>query len=251
MDCNKPLGSLVGRLGGKNRIRKEVVDNFFPKDYQNITYVEPFVGGGAIFFYKQPSKKDIINDLDSNLIGIYKGVKKYNPAETEQLVNNPLTKEEFNSIKASEPETEHDKFIKNYILFRTSFLARGLSYNKFRNHPHVKLDCFNKRLKKVTILNKDYKKVIEKYDSPDTFFYLDPPYEGSTGSHYKHADFNIDELYNILKNIKGKFLVSFNMSDEALRLFKDYKIYEIKTKYNSGLTGNKMANKIEILIKNY
>lgn len=251
MDCDKPLKSIVGRIGGKNIIKKDIVNSFFPKDYENMTYVEPFVGGGAIFFYKRPSKKDVINDLDSKLISVYKGVKKYNPDETEKLLNNNISKEEFDSLKTSEPTSEHNKFIKNFILFKTSFLAKGTNYNYANHHPHVDLNCHYQRLKKVTILNKDYKKVIEKYDSPNTFFYLDPPYEGSTGSHYTHSSFNIEELYDILKNIKGKFLVSFNISKEALRLFKDFNIYKIKTKYNVGSTGKKFTKKVELLIKNY
>jgi DNA adenine methylase len=247
-NCDIHLRGLIGRIGGKSKLKKVIVDEYFPKNYRDMIYVEPFVGGGSIFFYKEPSKKEIINDLDTKVVSIYKGVKKYGPDKAEASINTGVSKKQFMDMRDNEAPNEFQQFVNNYKLYRSSYLSKGLSYNYERHYPKVDLNCQHKRLKGVTILNTDYKNVIKKYDSPDTFFYLDPPYEGSTGSHYKHSAFSIKELYDILKNIKGKFLISFNLSKEATEVFKDYNIYRVKTTYTSA---GKQVPKIELLISNY
>ena len=70
------LRPIVGRIGGKSRLKKKII-SMFPDNYENMIYAEPFVGGGSIFFYKNPSKKEIINDIDKNVIDVYKLFKKY------------------------------------------------------------------------------------------------------------------------------------------------------------------------------
>jgi hypothetical protein len=73
----KKLKSLFGRIGGKSKLKKKIVDGFFPNNYENMSYVEAFVGGASIYFYKKPSIKEIINDKDSDVIELLKGFKKY------------------------------------------------------------------------------------------------------------------------------------------------------------------------------
>ena len=106
-------------------------------------------------------------------------------------------------------------------------------------------------LKHTIILNKDYKEVIKKYDSPQSFFYLDPPY--SMSEDYKYYDnqyININELYELLKNIKGRFLFSYDDNKEAKELFKEFKIINVTTTYSQ--TQNiEQRKKKEIVIKNY
>ena len=77
---------IVARVGGKSRLQQRIVNNYFPQNYEDLIYIEPFVGGGSIFFYKNNSKKDIINDLDKNLISVYKGFKKYDAEEIHQNI---------------------------------------------------------------------------------------------------------------------------------------------------------------------
>jgi len=254
MNCDdKKLPAIVGRFGGKSRLKKEIVDNYFIKDYQNKIYVEPFVGGGSIFFYKDKSKEEIINDIDNNIIIIYKGVKKYNSDKIENIVNNKYTKNEFEIIKNYKPKNNFERFIKTFILFRTSFYAQLKSYSSGRKNINKNLDCYKERMKKVKIYNKDYKYIIDKFDSADTFFYLDPPYEKSEGL-YENFNLPIKDLFNILDNIKGKFLLSYNYSEEAIKLFKNYNIKIVETFYQNFETSKiKKADRIvkELLIYNY
>jgi DNA adenine methylase len=114
----------------------------------------------------------------------------------------------------------------------------------------VKLEGYKERLEDVIIHNTDYKELIEKYDSSEAFFYLDPPYEKSDGL-YKHNIINMNEMYHLLANIKGKFLMSYNNSDVVRELFKDFNVYEVETKYSKSFGCVREDKVIELLISNY
>jgi len=259
------LGGLrapIARIGGKSKIKKIIIEKYIPKDYENITYIEPFFGAGHIYFEKKPSNKEIINDIDVSIYIIMNGFKKYDPEKIYNSIHKTYTKEDFETIKNSKPKTDYDKFIRELQLNKISFLGKGEYFSdRFKNNlnqikPNLKnLKKINERLQNTTIFNKDYKELIKKYDSPTSLFYLDPPYENSDKL-YTHDFLPIKDVYNILKNIKGKFIISYNDSKEARELFKDYNIYEIQTKYNATHYLKKNENKgtldkREIIITNF
>jgi len=242
----KHLKPMISRMGGKNYFKKKIVDKYFIDDYINYKYVEPFFGGGSIFFYKDyGTKEEIINDLDTSIYIVLKGLQKYNWDSYKDLVNIDMDKVLFEKIKTSNPTTEKSLFLKNLILFKYSYYGKQKHLNSRSKPVNMNFEAYKERLKNTIILNQDYKDVILKYDSPDTFFYLDPPYEMSKKTHYKHHEFNLKELHEILKNIKGKFLLSYNESEMATELFKDYYINYDTTIY----VGHK--KKTEIIISNY
>ena len=250
------MNPFIGRIGGKKLLKKNIVDNYFPKDYENMIYVEPFVGGGSIYFYKNPSIYEVINDLDTNIIQLFRGFKKYNGKQISSDINRTYDKEIFNYILNSNPKSEYQKFIKELILIKASFYGLGKSNGiGSKDSPRSKIssnyqDKYNERLKHTIILNKDCLQVVKKYDSPNTFFYLDPPYENSNNL-YKHDFVDLNELFNLLNNIKGLFLLSYNNSDQAKILFKNYNIKVIKTKYSKSNEGGQHHVKKELLISNY
>ena len=258
IECNMigGLNPIIGRIGGKSRLKKKII-SMFPDNYENMIYCEPFVGGGSIFFYKNPSKKEVINDIDKNLIDVYKLFKKY---EVNDIFNALKTlkrnKETFNYIlNEYKPKTEFNRGIRLYYLFKVAFY-NNINYgfgggDRIENFSDRHIKDYSYRLKNTIILNKDYSDIIKKYDSVNTFFYLDPPYENSKGL-YDNYDISIHDIYNILKNIKGKFLLSYNNSAIAKELFKNYKIKYLKTKYTDPNRGGQPTrDKTEIIISNY
>lgn len=251
---NNSLDSPYGRMGGKSRLKKTII-KYFPSDYENMTYIEPFFGGGSLFFYKKPSKKEIINDLDKDIYILMNGFKKYDGNKISNSINDDYNKDKFLKIKEFKPTNEYENFIKVLVLNKTSFFSEMKTFisrdGKERKIKTNYGDEYKIRLKDTIILNKDYKDVIKKYDSINSFFYLDPPY--SMSKDYKYYDnkyININELYDILKNIKGKFLLSYDDDEQTKQLFKDYRINYVDTVYNRTQNiGNR--TKKEILISNY
>jgi DNA adenine methylase len=243
---------MFGRIGGKSKIAEELI-NMFPDPETYKTYVEPFIGAGNILFRKlmYEHQHEVINDLDDNVFIIFEGVKKEGSMlETLKPIPYP-TKEEWKEFK----KDKH--WIKQLICHKTSFLGTGDRWTtperrggKLRppiktTLTNSKLNLNQERLKNVTILHKDFTEVINEYNEPDTFFYFDPPYEKSKD--YSNS-VKPQDVYDAVSKIKGKFMLSYNDSENIRELFKQYKIKEIKTLYN---LLSKKQEKTELVITNY
>ena len=241
---------LTARLGGKVLLKKQIVKKFFPNSIDYTTYVEPFVGGGSVYFYKEKDNhKEIVNDIDPNIYTIFKGFQKYPAEKIATEVNGDYTQKDFKKLLEFNPTNDFNKFIKTFLLNRLSYFSRGKTFGKPRIQSNFK--GYKERLEDVDILNEDYKKVIDKYDGPSTFFYLDPPYKASQ-SLYHYPAINLKELKKVVDGIKGKFLISIPDGNEVTKLFKDYNIYEIKTKYvGRRQKGGQTVPTREILVSNY
>jgi DNA adenine methylase len=244
------LKPLTARVGGKVLLKKKLVDEYFPPSNSYSTYVEPFVGGGAVYFYKdKDNHKEIVNDIDPDIYEIFKGFQQYDSKKIAETVNGDYTKKDFEKLRDAEPTTDFDKFIKTFLLYRLSFFGRGKTFGKPRINSSF--ENYKERLKDTTILNQDYREVIKKYDGKDTFFYLDPPVRESTGRFYFPA-VNPEELVNTLKNIKGRFLLSWADTKIKKDLFKDFNIFTVKTKYVGEKTKGSQSKQVkEYIITNY
>ena len=235
------------RQGGKYLLYKTVIANF-PKDYQEMTYVEPFVGGGSVFFNTEPLKKSVVNDFDELVVETYKALKN-NPKELENRVNGTYNEKDFYEIKAMKPTSAMGRVVQSLLLQKLSYMGSGSVFRSPTSRAKVidkDFQFYSDKLKNTTILNEDYKKVIQKYDSPTTLFYCDPPYEESNRTVKEYKDISMDDFADLLSKIKGKFLVSINNSPRIRKLFSRYNIKKVKTYYSISDT-----HVTELLISNY
>ena len=108
------------------------------------------------------------------------------------------------------------------------------------------------RLAHVTIENRDFEELIIQYDKPDTFFYCDPPYYETEG-HYEVVFSKEDHirLCRALKNIQGKFLLSYNDCEFIRELYKDFYIESCSRANNMALRYDSSSQFPELLISNY
>jgi DNA adenine methylase len=244
MEDYKPLRPFFCRIGTK-RLLANTINKYIPI---HNTYVEPFVGGGAILWSKQPSKKEVINDKDKSLIDDYKLLKSI---KERTLPSRDILKsdESLNKFYNEASNTPMNKLTKA-IVSRCNKFPKGmplyLAGNPFNKLN--KLDEYQERLKDVKIYNKSYEEIIKKYDSPTTFFYLDPPYEGSKGL-YKDSIIDYYEMRKLLDNVKGKWLLSINDSSFIRKTFKGYYYKKIKAP-STGMLGI-LKPRTELLIMNY
>ena len=151
------------------------------------------------------------------------------------------------------PQTKEDKLTHLVIKTCNTFGSTGRGdiykpsnpYNKLKN-----IQEYKDRMKNTTILSQDYKAVLKTYDSSNTLFYLDPPYEKSDEL-YKNTGMDYEAMNSLLGSIKGKFILSINDSSNIRSIFKGFKMKRItvKTQGNKGIgTG---ADRTELLIMNY
>ena len=237
---------IIRRVGGKWYCCKKVLA-YFPTDYD--TYIEPFVGGGSIYFNSPKKEIEVINDLDSDLVEIYQVCKE----RAFEIESKTYTQEDYTRIKKEPTFDLRTKIINKLIITRLSMFGIG---NYFESRSNISPSFINKykqhheRLQETVICNKDYKEIISNFDSPSSFFYLDPPYENSnkTVRLGVYNDINLDELKQILTNIKGKFLLSLNDSVRIRDLFKEFSIEVIPTSYFGRI---KDRNVNDLIIRNY
>jgi len=243
------LKSFFARIGGKSRTADKLISKFPPRESYN-TYVEPFLGAGNVFFripYKVET--EVINDFDDKIFLIFQGVKNEGEKIEELKPILLLTREEFYKLKESAIS-----WIDYLILFRSSFFGSGKSFNCIKKIEKTILKTTNfikikSRLKDVEIMNSSFEEVVKKYNDSNTFFYLDPPYEGSKD--YSNS-VNPQNVYNVVKTIQGKFMLSYNDSPFIRDLFKEFNIHNIDTIYMLGGKGiNTRRNVNEIYITNY
>ena len=241
----EPLRPFFGRVGGKSNIANNLISHF-PDPNSYTTYVEPFIGAGNIFFRKPyKSKVEVINDLDDMIYAIFQGVKKEGQV-IEKLKPIPyFSKEQFNKLRENA-----SNWIDYLFLIKMSFFTLGKSYNKAQTDFLLTNTDFNElknRLKDVKITHLDFQTLIKKYNKQNTFFYLDPPYEDSED--YSNS-VNPEDVYNAVKTIKGKFMLSYNNSPLIRKLFKEYNIHTIETIYSATPTvkGRVVS---EVYITNY
>ena len=244
---SKKLSSPFCRIGRKKPIQSYIL-SLFPKNFD--TYVESFVGSGDMFFFlNRPDIKSYINDKNRL---IYNGFKilKQNPIldDIDKFDNTSL--EFMNKFVRQKQTRTIDKFAKILYLLCGTYLSSGenaiyANSNIIRKLQRVPL--YAESLKNTTISNVDYTNLF-KYDSPSTFFYLDPPYEKDQKKLYgETVDYTV--MLKYLKKLKGKFLLSINDSPAIRELFKDFKMSSFKVKSKKGKIN--IPDRQELVISNY
>ncbi|MCL5074227.1 MAG: DNA adenine methylase [Chloroflexi bacterium] len=201
---HQPFGSQAG----KTRLASRIVKMIPPHE----TYVEPFAGGAAVFWAKEPAEKEVLNDKDPEIAFAYRFIKGLTEEQLQRLRRYDWrrTKPLFQKLKESKPSDDVERFRKFYYLAKASF---GESRQTFGNEGADidvdKLPAASERLKNVTILSQDFEPVVQRFDSADTFFYLDPPYPGrSFKGEFQFGLEDLERLVHVLKDVKGRFILS-------------------------------------------
>jgi DNA adenine methylase len=222
-----------GSPGGKSRIVKKLV-RLVPK---HEVYVEPFAGGAAMFWNKESVKTEVLNDFDDDIANAYKFIRDITPEQIEKLkkLDWEDTKKKFFYMRDDyEPKNELEQFYKFIYTFKTSYggARKTYGYKKVSNQQIMSyltnLTRLQERLKGVKVYNEDYKDVIKKYDSPDTFIYLDPPYPEEwefVTEKFTKKDYRM--MHDLLKSCKGKVLLSTNILPWIKQMFSDFHITKI------------------------
>jgi len=210
------------RIGSKRDLADKII-RLIPKGMK--TYVEPFIGGGAVLWKKEPHPVEVINDLDKSLVRDYKLLKSTKARDFPQDLD---TLPEIQKFYDTSPRGEANQLAHAIVNRCNKWMGKEFSdkiYNDSNPYNKLKkIEAYQERLKDVRIVNNSYEKVIHKYDADDTFFYCDPPYEpkGTQGKIYKHGEFDQSKLRNELAAIDGKFLLSINDSRNIRELYKGF-----------------------------
>lgn len=225
------------------------------------TYVEPFAGGAQIFFHKQPSAVEVLNDLDGEIVNFYRTLQWHHEELVRHLRFSIVSRKLFDLLTAVDPRslTDVQRAARFFYLQKNSFGGRVVRQNyhysiaKRPNYtpariPEILLKT-HERLSGVQIECLPYETILEKYDSPHTLFYCDPPYFGRELYRFNFSEKDFSLLAERLSRIQGKFVLSLNDTSEVRRLFRPFRIQSFHTSYSAQPKAGKRYG--ELLITNF
>ena len=273
---------LLKWAGGKRQIAEELF-SYFPDSWDSHTFIEPFIGGGAMFLHLNPNKS-IIADLNKRLVGFYTYVKN-SPDEVEAGVlrlaeefdAEPITEKKnfflklrssFNASDAESLQSATHLYALNKLCFNGLYRenSKGIfnvPFGQKKKFPDLEIGAFKKAsglLQKAEILNADFETTISKAEEGD-FIYLDPPYIPiditSSFTSYQAGGFGLEDqkrLSNTMLALKEKGIRAMcSNSDTPLTrdVFGDLEIKTIQAPrmVSAKASGRGMIS--ELVITNY
>ncbi len=256
----------ISYYGGKQNLLSTILPLIPP----HTTYIEPFVGGGAVFWAKPLSEVEIINDYNRELINFYECVKN-EFVELEKMVRISLHSRTLHSDATVIYNNPHMfSRIKRawavWVLAAQSFssmLDGSWGYDKIKGTTSQKIagkrDAFTYdlaiRLQHVQIENTDALRIINSRDYDDAFIYCDPPYYNSDCGHYDgYSEQDFENLLITLSKVNAKFLMSSYPSKLLEKYTADNGWHTIKIAQTVSVangTGSPGKRKIEVLTANY
>lgn len=250
---------LSGWLGGKFKLAKRIV-KMLPEDHQ--CYCEPFAGAAWVLFFKEPSKSEVLNDFNSEIVNLYRVLQHHLEEFLRYFKWVLISREEFERLKKlpAESLTDIQRAARFYYIQKMCFggrINRPTFCTRTTDAPKLnlvrieeELSAVHLRLSRVVVEHLPYADVITRYDRPATVFYIDPPYWGIE-DYYGKDMFSRDDFAVLaaqLATIKGRFILSLNDVPEVRDIFEAFEIAQVDTTYSVG-RNNTPAK--ELLIRNY
>lgn len=241
-------------MGGKRRLADLLIPRFPPHK----CYVEVFAGGAAIYFLRPPAEVEVINDVNGDLISLYRVVKAHPEEFMRQFKWALSSREMFKWTQATPPETLTDvqRAARFYYLQHHCFGGKveGQTWGTATTAPPVnllrieeQLSAAHLRLASTYIERLDWRECIERYDRPHSFFYLDPPYWETAGYGVPFAFDQYELMAEVMRKLKGKAILSINDHPDIRRAFAGFHMETLEINYTVG-GGDKQAPRRELVI---
>jgi DNA adenine methylase len=260
------LKTPITYYGGKQSMLREIL----PIIPEHRIYVEPFFGGGAVFWAKEPTRCEVINDVNGNIVNFYEVLKHDFFKLRERIESTPHSRDVYKKafiIYEMPWLFADDRVIRAWAFwvctnqgFASKIGTWGYDRDKRAMSIANKVEAFKEvlsdRLRHTQIENNDACKVIQSRDAEDAFTYADPPYINTDQGHYGgYTEQHYRKLLDTLASIKGKFLLSnfpSDILDEYVKKF-NWHLIAIKKQLSAsnGATADRSKKKVEVLVSNY
>ncbi|PAU99109.1 restriction endonuclease subunit M [Arsenophonus sp. ENCA] len=241
-------------IGGKRRLAKQIL----PRFPAHTCYVEPFCGAAALYFMKSPSQAEVINDINGELVNLYRVLKHHLEEFMRQFKWALVSRAMYQWLQMTPTETLTDiqRAARFYYLQKQAFGGKvaehtfgvttttGPRLNLLRMEEELSLAHL--RLSRTTIEQLDWSTCIARYDRPHTLFYCDPPYWGTEGY---GVDFGLDQyekLAEMGRNLAGMMIISVNDIPEIRAVFQDFAMESVPIRYS--LNSNQPTQRRELII---
>lgn len=250
---------LVPWIGGKRRLAKDILP-VFP---EHTCYVEAFAGAAALFFLKPPAKVEVLNDINGDMVNLYRVVQHHLEEFVRQFRWALASREIYGWTKATPPATLTDiqRAARFFYLQKNGFGGKveGQTFGTATTaKPRLNLlrleedlSAVHLRLHQVTIERLDWAACLERYDRPHTLFYLDPPYWGTEGYGVGFGLEQYDQMAEMVAKLKGNAVISVNDIPEMRQAFNGLTMRKLTTRYTVGGSASARKQAGELLICNF
>lgn len=249
---------LSGWIGGKFQLSKKIV--VMIPEHQ--CYIEPFAGAAWVYFRKEKSQVEVLNDINLEIVTLYRVIQHHLEEFLRYFKWVLVSRDEFERLLKVDASTLTDiqRAARFFYLQKSAFSGRidhpSFGYATTRpprlNLMRIEedLSAAHLRLFDVFIENLNYAELIKRYDRPHSFFYIDPPYWGCEDDYGKNIfeQDDFERLSTQLQNIDGKFLLSLNDTPEIREIFSSFIMDDVTVTYTCSKKHGKFG---ELLIRNY
>ncbi len=218
--------------GGKGRLLSHIL----PLIGKHECYCEPFCGSAAVFFNKPDTTAvEVINDIEGEVANCFRCLQRHCDAVIQEMHLAVNSRQHFIELRDAVGLTDIQRAARFLTLRALSFGADGVSFGVQRKSGGGAatnmgsllrdLDRFHRRLQGVIVENLPYDRCLRTYDSPQTVFYLDPPYIGGNQCNYRSWTIKeVTDLSTRLDGTKGRWILSMNDRPEVRQLFRGRKM---------------------------
>lgn len=252
------VNPIIPWVGGKRRLAKRILP-MFP---EHQCYVEPFAGGAALFFMKDQVHVEVINDINGELVNLYRVVQNHLEEFVRQFKWSLISRQMYKWLKLTHVDTLTDiqRAARFYYLQKMAFGGKvsGQTFGTATTSaPRLnllrieeELSAAHLRLSRVYIEHLEWESCILKYDRPHTLFYLDPPYWKTEGYGVDFEFGQYARMAELAKSIKGNMIISVNDIPEMRQVFAGLSMDSVDITYTVG--GNKRGKATrELIITNF
>lgn len=239
----KPAHPAAPYVGGKARLAKRIIEEIERTPHK--IYAEPFVGMGGVFLRRTVKpRSEVINDLSGDVSTFFRVLQRHYVAFLDMLRFQITSRREFERLRRTDPTTLTDLERAARFLYLQRTTYGGLREGVFGVRPHRSgnidvtrmqpiLEELHERLAGVTIESLPFDEMMRRYDRPETYFFIDPPYWGIEGLYGKELFSNADYelLRSRLRSLKGRFMLTINDLPETRDFFGEFEVEPVEFRY--------------------
>lgn len=244
MERVRPAAPVAPWLGGKRHLHPLIIDRIEAIPHR--AYVEPFVGMGGVFLRRRfRPRLEVANDRNGEIVNLFRILQRHYQQLLDVMRFQIASRRDFERLRETDPVglTDLERAARFLYLQRLAFggLTRGVfgvapgnasGFSLSRIEPI--LEAAHERLEAVVFECLDWAELVSRYDTPDTLFYLDPPYLGGEDDYGKgmfdRAQYA--RMAEVLAAIRGGFILSINDRSETRAIFAAFNCESVNLTYS-------------------
>lgn len=251
---------LLAWPGGKRRLAKVLLPMIQGRPHS--CYVEEFAGGGSMFFLRQPAEVEVLNDVNTELINLYRVVKNHMEEFIRQFKFAVASRQLFEWHKGTPPETLTDiQRAARFMYLQKLAFGSKVSSTTFGISPsspprfnilrlEEDLSQAHLRLARVWVESLDWSTCLERWDREYTLHFMDPPYYETEGY---GVPFELEEYHRIaeaMRTMKGAAILTINDHPVMREIFGEFRMDSVRIDYTIGGAGSGKGRR-ELIFRNW